>query len=88
MGAGAYRTRSGIRSTSIPLCENLGRVAENAERVLGDLFRAYRDDATLLPEHVRARFEVDGEARAVSDYVAGMTDRFAMDEHGSKLDTP
>ena len=64
------------------------RVAENAERILGDLFRAYRDDATLLPDHVRARFEVDGEARAVADYVAGMTDRFAMDEHGSKLDTP
>ncbi len=63
------------------------RVAENAERVLGDLFRAYRDDAALLPAHVRARFEVDGEARAMADYVAGMTDRFAMDEHGSKLES-
>ncbi len=61
------------------------RVAENAERVLGDLFRAYRDDAALLPDHVRARFQIDGEARAIADYVAGMTDRFAMDEHGSKL---
>ncbi len=62
------------------------RVAENAERILGDLFRAYRDDAALLPDQVRARFEVDGEARAIADYVAGMTDRFAMDEHGSKLE--
>jgi dGTP triphosphohydrolase len=34
----------------------------------------------LLPEHVRARIELDGEARAVSDYVAGMTDRFALGE--------
>ena len=63
------------------------RVAENAERILGDLFRAYRDDAALLPDQVRARFEVDGEARAIADYVAGMTDRFAMDEHGSKLES-
>ncbi len=63
------------------------RVAENAERVLGDLFRAYRDDAALLPAHVRARFQIDGEARAIADYVAGMTDRFATDEHGSKLES-
>ena len=62
-------------------------VAENAERILGDLFRAYRNDAALLPEHVRARFDVDGEARAVADYVAGMTDRFAMDEHGAQLES-
>jgi dGTP triphosphohydrolase len=34
----------------------------------------------LLPEHVRARIELDGEARAVADYVAGMTDRFALGE--------
>jgi dGTPase len=62
-------------------------VAENAERILGDLFGAYRNDAALLPDHVRARFDVDGEARAVADYVAGMTDRFAMDEHGSQRES-
>jgi dGTPase len=57
-------------------------VSESAVRVIGDLFRAYRSDATRLPEHVRARFGADGEARAVADYVAGMTDRFALEEHG------
>jgi dGTP triphosphohydrolase len=30
---------------------------------------------------VRARFAEDGEARAIADYVAGMTDRFAFAEH-------
>jgi len=57
------------------------QVSERAVRILGDLFGAYRTDRGRLPEHVRARFEVDGEARAIADYVAGMTDRFAIDEH-------
>ncbi len=57
------------------------RTTKEAERVIGDLFRAYRDDPGRLPEHVRARFAEDGEARAIADYVAGMTDRFARSEH-------
>ena len=57
------------------------RISDNAEHVLGDLFRAYRRETALLPDHVRARFELDGETRAISDYVAGMTDRFAIEEH-------
>jgi dGTPase len=48
--------------------------------VIRDLVAVYRRDADLLPHHVQARFETDGEARAVADYVAGMTDRFALDE--------
>jgi dGTPase len=51
-----------------------------AVAVIGDLFEAYRADAALLPEHVRAHFEADGEARAIADYIAGMTDRFALNE--------
>jgi len=59
------------------------RVAAANERAAGairDLFAIYRADPGLLPEHVRARIELDGEARAVADYVAGMTDRFALGE--------
>jgi len=54
---------------------------ERAERVLGDLFAALRNDVPGLPEQVRERVALDGEARAVADYVAGMTDRFAIEEH-------
>jgi dGTPase len=57
-----------------------------AEWIVGDLFRTYRDDPTLLPQNVRVRFGREGEARAISDYLAGMTDRFAMDEHQRLLD--
>ena len=59
------------------------RVAEANDRAaeaIRDLFAIYRAAPGLLPEHVRARIELDGEARAVADYVAGMTDRFALGE--------
>jgi len=59
------------------------RVAEASDRAaeaIRDLFAAYRAAPSLLPAHVRARIELDGEARAVADYVAGMTDRFALGE--------
>ena len=52
-----------------------------AERVVEDLFRVFTEDPMGLPEGVRQRFEAEGEARAVADYVAGMTDRFALAEH-------
>jgi dGTPase len=57
------------------------RRSGRAERILGDLFRAFRSDPLRLPDHVRARFGIDGEARAIADYIAGMTDRFALAEH-------
>jgi dGTPase len=56
-------------------------MSEKGARVLGELYVAFRDEPRHLPAHVRERFPVDGEARAVADYVAGMTDRFAMAEH-------
>jgi dGTPase len=52
-----------------------------AEPVIGDLFTAYASGKCALPEPVRARCAVDGEMRAIADYVAGMTDRFALAEH-------
>jgi dGTPase len=59
------------------------RVAEPSDRAaeaIRDLFAIYRATPDLLPKHVQARIELDGEARAVADYVAGMTDRFALEE--------
>ncbi len=62
------------------------RMTMKAERVLVDLYRVYRNDAALLPDHVRARFDSDGEERALADYIAGMTDPFAMAEHQKLVD--
>ena len=55
-------------------------MSARAEPVISDLFGAYCHDSALLPVHVRARFALDGETRAIADYVAGMTDRFAFQE--------
>jgi dGTPase len=62
------------------------RRTRKAEWIVGDLFRTYSEDANLLPAGVRTRFGREGERRAISDYIAGMTDRFAMDEHKRLLD--
>ena len=62
------------------------RRTRKAEWIVGDLFKTYRDDPMLLPANVRTRFPREGELRAISDYIAGMTDRFAMDEHQKLLD--
>jgi dGTPase len=61
--------------------------SERAQRALAELFRAYREDPRKLPAHVVARFGEEGEARAIGDYVAGMTDRFALAEHGRLVDS-
>jgi len=62
------------------------RRTRKAEWVVGDLFRTYREDPLLLPAQVRTRFAREGQSRAISDYIAGMTDRYAMDEHRKLLD--
>ncbi len=49
-----------------------------AQRVVRELFRVYLDDPAQMPADFAARAN---SARAVADYIAGMTDRFAMREH-------
>ena len=51
---------------------------ERAQQVIRDLFEAYVGDPAQLPAE-RAR--KDGSRRAVADYIAGMTDRYALREH-------
>jgi dGTPase len=51
---------------------------DQARRVVLDLFAAYMNDLTQMPPDFAARSD---PARAVADYIAGMTDRFAAREH-------
>ncbi|GIW45742.1 MAG: deoxyguanosinetriphosphate triphosphohydrolase-like protein [Candidatus Binatia bacterium] len=64
------------------------RMMAKAQRVMEDLFRAYLGEPRLLPPHILGRCERDGEAleRVVCDYIAGMTDRFALEEHRKLFD--
>ncbi|MDB5971593.1 MAG: deoxyguanosinetriphosphate triphosphohydrolase [Hydrocarboniphaga sp.] len=69
------------------------RVMTKAKRVVRDLFIALYDDVRLMPpEFFDAARTLEqqhgdiGRARAVADYVAGMTDRYALDEHERLFD--
>jgi len=59
----------------------VARMMSKARRFLEELFRAYTDNERLMPPAHQARVETDGKERAVCDYIAGMTDRFAQSEY-------
>jgi dGTPase len=58
----------------------VARMTNKARRIVRELFTAFWDDVRLLPTDYRERAEHD-RARAIADYVAGMTDRYAIREH-------
>ncbi|MDA8129243.1 MAG: deoxyguanosinetriphosphate triphosphohydrolase [Betaproteobacteria bacterium] len=58
----------------------VARMSAKAARIVSDLYTAFTGDARLLPPEHQARESLEG-ARAVADYIAGMTDRYAMREH-------
>ncbi len=62
---------------------NVNRSMNKAKRVVSDLFAIYLENPILLP--VEWQLGADGEthelARVICDYIAGMTDRFAIEEH-------
>ena len=62
------------------------RMQVKAERILTDLFTAYRAEPTMLPDHVQFFIEKRGLERTICDYLAGMTDRYAIEEHGKLFD--
>ncbi|MDI6750246.1 MAG: deoxyguanosinetriphosphate triphosphohydrolase [Rhodocyclaceae bacterium] len=57
------------------------RMTTKARRIIKELFSAFLSDMRLLPEKYRALGEREGEPRAIADYIAGMTDRYAIKEH-------
>ena len=65
------------------------RMSRKAVQVVSELFAAFNNDARLLPDetqekvrHLRDQAGDTGQARAVADYIAGMTDRYAIAEYG------
>jgi dGTPase len=56
------------------------RMSMKAQRIVSDLFGAFHVDTRLMPPEFRAR-AVDDAPRAIADYIAGMTDRYAVLEH-------
>lgn len=62
------------------------RMQVKAERIISDLFAAYKKHPLMLPKHIQNGIEKKGLERSICDYIAGMTDRFAIDEHQKLFD--
>jgi dGTPase len=54
------------------------RMTSKAQRIVSDLFSAFVSDPRMLPPQYQSTEE---QPRGVADYIAGMTDRYAMKEH-------
>ena len=61
--------------------EKVEEIMARARRVMHDLFDAYMNDPKLLPTDWQ-----DGQPRQVCDFIAGMTDRYALDQHKRLFD--
>lgn len=64
------------------------RMSAKAIHTISELFEAFLDDPRLMPDEAQQQTALrekkcgrDGRARAVADYIAGMTDRYAIAEY-------
>jgi dGTPase len=62
------------------------RMRIKAERFITELFKAYVETPALISGRYRGRREGEPVPRMVCDYIAGMTDRFALDEYKKLFD--
>jgi dGTPase len=60
----------------------VNRMSAKAQRIVRELFEVFMNDASLLPDDYQKQSQTDQyKARAVADYIAGMTDRYAIREY-------
>lgn len=68
----------------------VNRMTVKARRIVSELFAQYQQVPICLPDVWRRRAEAAGDesgrARLIADYIAGMTDRYAMAEHAKLFD--
>ena len=64
------------------------RVRDEADAIVRQLFGAYMADPSAMPPDWAAKAEGGERGRAVADYIAGMTDRFAIHENARLFDGP
>ncbi len=62
------------------------RMQVKAEQIITKLYGAYLAEPSILPQHVQTSMDKYGLARNICDYIAGMTDRYAIEEHGKLFD--
>ncbi|MFC1590726.1 deoxyguanosinetriphosphate triphosphohydrolase [Candidatus Omnitrophota bacterium] len=57
------------------------RMSSKAYRFIVDLFNVYLKNPNQLPPNTKKRLSKEDEHRVICDYIAGMTDRYALDEY-------
>ncbi len=62
------------------------RMADKARRIINQLFEAYLEDSNQLPPSFRQRLKDEDQMQLICDYIAGMTDRFALQEYKKLFD--
>ena len=80
----ADRTIKGFLYPHMYRHERVMAVMDDAQQIVRDLFTIYRADNEEMPEEWRDLG--DGPARAAADFIAGMTDRYAIQEHRRLFD--
>ena len=83
------RVLQGFLSVRMYRHERVLEIMDRAQRVIRDLFEAYMNDASLMPEDWRDNTLASDRnhyARQVCDFLSGMTDRFALDQHKRLFD--
>lgn len=66
----------------------VNRIMDEAQQVVRDLFAHFRAEPQDMPSDWRLEGAADDRmARRVADYIAGMTDRYALDQHARFFDT-
>jgi dGTPase len=62
------------------------RMQDKSERAIEEMFHAYRAEPDMLPRHIQKQIDQIGLERTICDYIAGMTDRFAIEEYMKLFD--
>ena len=62
------------------------RMADKAQRIIDNLFKTYLKNPKILPPEVQQRAKDEPMERAIADHIAGMTDRFALEEYNKLFD--
>ena len=79
--AAQNRTLKGYLRAHLYHHHRIERMKDKAKRILCALAERYLDNPLLLPDDARRRAPVEGIHRAIADYIAGMTDRYANEEY-------
>lgn len=62
------------------------RMTQKGAMIIKDLFNAYIEEPKQLPPHIQEKMKTEPPEIVIADYIAGMTDRFALSEHKKLFD--